>query len=49
MISVTIQHKISCPWASNAIYHFQSPSNGGNGFWPLSNGGDHFWTSIAIQ
>jgi len=49
MISVTIQHKISCPWASNVIYHFQSPSNGGNGFWPLSNGGDHFWTSIAIQ
>jgi hypothetical protein len=49
MISVTSQHKISCPLASNAINHFLSPSNGGNGFWPLSNGGDHFWTSMPFN
>jgi len=49
IILVTIQHVISCPLAPNAIYHFQSPSNGCNGFWPLSSGEDHFWTSIAIQ
>jgi hypothetical protein len=32
MISITIQHKISCPLASNAIDHFQSHQMGAMAF-----------------